>query len=80
MVASSPEPVVLVYIRGVSQWWTIGVTVVTAGHDGRAGGRECNSALGSDDGMSIWMVRADGRQLRQVLGDVAFTPVWLPPA
>jgi hypothetical protein len=30
MVASSPEPVVLVYIRGVSQWWTIGPTVVTA--------------------------------------------------
>lgn len=37
-------------------------------------------ALGSDDGMSIWMVRADGRQLREVVGDVAFTPVWLPPA
>jgi Tol biopolymer transport system component len=37
-------------------------------------------ALGRDDGMSIWMVRADGRQLREVVGDVAFTPVWLPPA
>jgi dipeptidyl aminopeptidase/acylaminoacyl peptidase len=28
---------------------------------------------------TVWMARADGRQLRQVTEEPAWTPVWLPP-
>lgn len=31
-------------------------------------------------GVGVWMARADGRQLRQIVESPAWFPVWLPPA
>ncbi len=36
--------------------------------------------IGSADGSTVWMAKADGTQLRKVLDETAWTPAWLPPA
>jgi Tol biopolymer transport system component len=35
--------------------------------------------LASTDPSTVWMARADGRQLRQSADAPSWTPVWLPP-
>jgi hypothetical protein len=37
------------------------------------------SPLGEGTVLGIWQARADGRQLRQVVDPLAFSPIWLPP-